>query len=365
MLNKQQKKVAFEMENNTIVSASPGTGKTRTLVARAQYKLDSMPVNKSLALITYTNAAADEISSRLVSDHKRVFIGTIHRFCLELILRPFGWVYKWGKPKIVTFDDLNEFVELHDDIDLGDNPIDQLNKIKLNLNGELDRSVGWDNDTALEYVARLYFSFLENKGVIDFNLILYRSYRIICENKFVVSSLSNKFYEISVDEFQDTNIYQYEILKAINSHSTCTFFMVGDERQKIYSFAGAIDNAFQLASNDFEAPIEELYVTYRSTQNIIDAYSSLFDSHPILKNESKYNELDKKLIIKETANNNNNSVIETLVHRLVNKANLPLSEIAILTTSWRDAFFISRHLRQKYHTVGLGALPHRDRKSVV
>ncbi|NAY91382.1 UvrD-helicase domain-containing protein [Muricauda sp. JGD-17] len=360
MLNELQKKVAFDLKGNTIVSASPGTGKTRTLVARAQHRLESMPDSRCLALITYTNAGADEISSRLITQEKSIFVGTIHRFCLEFILRPFGWIYAWDKPKIITYEELNEFIELNEDFELGDSPLDELNKIKRELNGELDKSVAWENSSTLEYIAELYFSFLEAKKAIDFNEILYRSYKIICENDFVVSSLANKFYEISIDEFQDTNIYQYEILKAINTKQNCTFFMVGDEKQKIYGFAGAIEDAFSRASADFMASIEELKVTYRSTTNIINAYSTLFENHPNLINESKYKDIDNKLILQETTNDNNNATIETYVKHLIEKGKLPLSEIAVLTTSWRDAYFISRHLRRNYHIVGLGALPHRS-----
>ena len=89
MLNDYQKIAAFGYEGNTLVSASPGSGKTRTLIARAEHKLDSIPANKTLALITYTNAAADEIAERIVSEQS-TFIGTIHRFCLEFILRPYS-----------------------------------------------------------------------------------------------------------------------------------------------------------------------------------------------------------------------------------------------------------------------------------
>lgn len=363
MLNSKQKKVAFELTGNTIVSASPGTGKTKTLVARAQKKLESMPKHKSLALITYTNAGADEISSRLHVYEKEIFIGTIHRFCLEFILRPFSWIYKWDKPRIVTFDELNEFIEINSDIDLGDSPLDELGKLKRLLDGELDKSVEWENLESLEYIAELYFDFLASKKAIDFNEILYKSYKIISENRFVSDSLANKFYEISVDEFQDTNIFQYEILKAINQTPNCTFFMVGDEKQKIYKFAGAIENAFENASNDFNAIIENLDVTYRSTTNIINGYSSLFENHPKLENESKYKNENFKIIISEIANNDLNGYIENIITQLIEKYNATLSEIAILTTSWRDAFFISRSLRQKFHVVGLGALPHRSLNS--
>ncbi|MHA8072882.1 UvrD-helicase domain-containing protein [Aquirufa ecclesiirivi] len=363
MLNSKQKKVAFELTGNTIVSASPGTGKTKTLVARAQKKLESIPKHKSLALITYTNAGADEISSRLHVDEKEVFIGTIHRFCLEFILRPFSWIYKWEKPRIVTFDELNEFIEINENIDLGDSPLDELGKLKRQLNGELDNSVEWENTESLQYIAELYFDFLASKKVIDFNEILYKSYKIVSENSFVANSLTNKFYEISIDEFQDTNIFQYEILKSINQTPNCSFFMVGDEKQKIYKFAGAIDNAFENASIDFNAVIENLDVTYRSTTNIINGYSSLFQNHPKLENESKYKDLNYKIIISETTKQNNNNYIENTIETLVEKSNAVLSDIAILTTSWRDAFNISRSLRKKYHVVGLGALPHRNMNS--
>lgn len=359
MLNDKQRKVAYELEGNTIVSASPGSGKTKTLVARAQHKLDSLPLHKSLALITYTNAGADEIAFRLSDKENNVFVGTIHRFCLEYILRPFGWLYNWQKPRVVTYDELIEFVETNTDIDLGKNPLEELNKIKKLLDGNLDTNVGWINTNSLEYVSELYYDFLKNKKAIDFNEILYRSYKIISENDFVVNSLANKFYEISIDEFQDTNIFQYEIFKTINKKSRCTFFMVGDERQRIYRFAGAIDNAFLKASIDFSAPIEILEVTYRSTTNIINAYSSLFDNHPVLINESKYKAIDYKIIVTETKKDTHDSVIEYFIDYCINKARVDPAEIAILSTQWTDALNVSKGLRKKYRVVGLGALPHK------
>lgn len=360
MLNNKQKKVAFEISGNTIVSASPGTGKTKTLIARAQRKLESIPNHKSLALITYTNAAADEIDSRLNSDAKDIFVGTIHRFCLEFILRPFSWIYKWDKPKIISYDELKEFLELNSDIEFGDNPLDELSKIKRLLNGDLDCS-NIDNTESWTYISELYFDFLKSKKAIDFNEILFKSYKIISENNFVAESIANKFYEISVDEFQDTNIFQYEILKAIhNSCLDCTFFLVGDEKQKIYSFAGAIDNAFNRASKDFNAEIENLDTTYRSTTNIVNGYSILFEDHIKLQNESKYKDFDFNIVISETNRDNNNDYIANTISKLMSNGKVNLSDIAILTTSWRDAYFISMCLRKKYHVVGLGSLPHKS-----
>jgi DNA helicase II / ATP-dependent DNA helicase PcrA len=361
MLNEKQRHVVYEMTGNTIVSASPGSGKTKTLVSRAQHKLETIPIHKSLALITYTNAGADEISYRLTDQENKVFIGTIHRFCLEFILRPFSWIYGWYKPRVITYDELNEFIEENKtEFDLGINALDELNKIKKTLDGNLDISVDWNNSINLETTANAFFEFLESKKAIDFNEILYRSYKIITENDFVVTSLASKFFEISIDEFQDTNIYQYEILKAIQQKKTCTFFMVGDEKQRIYRFAGAIDKAFEKATADFEAPIVVLEKTYRSTSNIINTYSSLFDNHPLLINESKYKACDYKVIFQQTKKADHNEILESCVEHFISKVNFTPSEIAILSTQWRDALNASKVLRSKFRVVGLGALPHKN-----
>lgn len=75
-LNTKQKIAVFDLSGNALITASPGSGKTRTLVARAIHNLDILPKHKSIALITYTNAGADEIASRFVTE-RHVFIGTI------------------------------------------------------------------------------------------------------------------------------------------------------------------------------------------------------------------------------------------------------------------------------------------------
>lgn len=360
MLNKKQKLAAFHLEGNALLSACPGSGKTKTLIARAENKLESIPDDKSLALITYTNAAADEMAVRIGIDNK-VFIGTIHRFCLEYILRPFGWLFSWKKPLVVSYDQLMFFVESNEDIDLGDNPLDELNKIKRNTSGDIDLEIDWDNETELEIVADKYFSFLESINSIDFNEILYRSYKLLSKFEFIPMSLGSKFYEILIDEYQDTNTFQYEIFKIIHKHGSSTFFMVGDERQQIFKFAGAIDNSFQCATEDFDARTENLEETYRSTENIIRAYSKLFENHPTLINNSKYKYLDVPINFIETTNANHKFQLCECIRSLIEEKRLLESDIAILSTRWWDSYNASRALRKDYNIVGLGALPHSVR----
>lgn len=362
-LNTKQKIAVFEFSGSTLITASPGSGKTKTLVARAAYKLDVLPKYKAIALITYTNAGADEIASRLISE-KNAFIGTIHSFCLEYILRPFGWIYNWNRPCVISYEQQKDFFKQNIDINLeehfGQNKLDELGKIKKKLDGTLDLDVEWNHSLDLEVVASMYYNYQKELKVIDFNEILFRSYKIVSQNEFVVKSLASKFYEILVDEFQDTNLYQYEILKTINNHASCSFFMVGDDKQRIFSFAGAIENSFNKAEIDFNAKHVDLTETYRSTDNIVNAYSNLFEGHPIIENKSEYKNLDIDITFIETKKDNHQAHLDNVVKQLTEKCNIKLHEIAVLSTSWFTAFPASKALRQKYSVVGLGALPHKS-----
>ncbi len=360
-LNDEQKDIVFNYPDGVIINASPGTGKTTTLVARALYKMESLPTYRKIGLITYTNAGADEVSDR-IGNQKDAFIGTIHSFCLEFILRPYAWIYDWGKKRVLSYDEQLVFLEQNEDIDLGRTPVDELNKINKNLDGSYIIDNEWEHEISIEELIERYTEYLDEINVISFNEILYRSYKIIDENQFVVKALANKFYEILIDEFQDTNIFQYEILKKINTERTTTFFMVGDEKQRILQFAGAIDNAFSCVIDDFNLPLTYLVTSYRSTTNIVNAYSSIFDEHPEINNQSNNKDLNIKLIKEEFNNYQNNNTLEDKINNhikyLVENCNIKLDEIAILSKSWFDAVYASACLREKYNIVGLGALPH-------
>lgn len=361
-LNKNQRKAVFELIGSALITASPGTGKTRTLVARAINKLETLPKHKSIALITYTNAGADEIASRLITE-KPVFVGTIHSFCLEYILRPFSWLNKWKRPKVISYEQQEEFFEVNEDIDLegnfGQNKFDELGKIGKNLDGSLNSEIEWNHSIPIQEVALRYYDYQTSIGVMDFNEILYRSYYIVTNNSFVCKSLSSKFHEILVDEFQDTNLYQYKILKSINDFGTCTFFMVGDSKQRIFSFAGAIKKSFEQAKIDFNSEELELTETYRSTDNIVNTYSKLFEDHPIIDNKSDNSRLDIDVTLIQTKKDNHLEYVNSIVNQLIEKENIELNEIAVLSTSWFSAYPLSQSLRQNHRIVGLGALPHK------
>jgi len=359
-LNEKQKTAVNEY-GNVFVSAPPGSGKTRTLIARAEKKLENY--DKPVALITYTNAAADEMRNRINSE-KKIFVGTIHKFCLEYILRPFGWLYNWENLKVISFDDKNKIKE-EIEIRFGRKiKYKFFNNVRKKLNGEIDLS---NIDYSLE-IAGFYFDYLRKNELVDFNEILYRAYKILDNNQFIRTSLASKFTEILVDEFQDINYFQYEIIKLLDKDKLCSFFMVGDFRQSIMRFAGAIDLEFEEIESDFNCRRIQLNKTYRSTDNIVDSYVSLFNNHPKIDNRAEVKDVKIKVKIescnsscknrgcKDTCNNNV-SIIGNLLNDLLEEG-FEESEIAILSPWRNDAKKIGNKLAGKFNIVGPHVLPH-------
>jgi superfamily I DNA/RNA helicase len=136
--------------------------------------------------------------------------------------------------------------------------------------------------------------------------------------------------------------------------------MVGDLKQRIFAFAGAIENSFEKAKIDFNAQHLDLTEVYRSTDEIVKAYSNLFENHSVIENKSVNNNLDIKVSIIQTKKDNHQAYVENIVKQLIEKCDIDLPEIAILSTSWYTAFPVSKALRQNYSIVGLGALPHKS-----
>lgn len=362
MLNQSQSRAAFNLDGNILVEASPGSGKTRTLVARAENQLNYIPPFKKLVLITYTNAAADEIADRL-SNNSTIFIGTIHRFCLEFILRPYSWLFKWGQPHIRNFEDAQDFLDENREV-TNQITIEDLDCIKRGLNGSLDIVCErkWGKVRANELATR-YFKFLEDRNLIDFNEILYRTLIILENHQFVAKALANSIQEILIDEYQDTNYFQFRIFNCIRENGEVTFFMVGDKRQMIFRFAGAWEKVFDRTIEDFSPKQEFLSMVYRSSDVIVNGFCKLFPDHPKLNNDNEnkdFNFYIKILKSNSKVKNQHKELLCKEIRYLINK-DVRLSEIAILCPTWNACFNCCRELRTDYPVVGIGALPHQIR----
>lgn len=259
-LNEQQKEVCEEF-NNCVLTACPGSGKTRTIVYRLAYLCQKHPDSKKLNIaITYTNKAAEEMERRLRTldiNTDSVWVGTIHQFCMEYIIRPYSMYcprLKFGY-RIIDQYEKDSYHKL----------------IKKNL-GDIDD----------KKICIIYKNILIKRREIDFDDILDIAYSLIQDKPFICENIASIIRSINIDEYQDTREIQYNILaKLVRKNATINVLFVGDVNQSIYTELGGVAKSVEDISMLFGVPFVQhtLSGCYRSTQRLIDFYSS-FAIHP-------------------------------------------------------------------------------------
>ena len=278
-LNDEQRKAALS-EGNTVVMAGPGSGKTATLVVKVGH-LISEKINPpaGLACVTYNNDAVREFRMRLadhgVSSSRNLFLGTVHSFCLNCIVRPYAPLVD----KRFTFG-----VNV-----AGPDFADQLfNEAALQHVSEGE--VRWLGSTITRYrraracneevtgfadtdplVAKGYEDSLLKHGVIDFEGIIMAALHLIDQHAWIRELIAARFPWLIVDEYQDLGGPLHGIVTRLVDLAGITVFAVGDPDQTIYDFTGASPRYLdEMAERgDFESV--RLKFNHRSGRRIIAA----------------------------------------------------------------------------------------------
>ncbi|AMB78137.1 ATP-dependent helicase [Pseudomonas fragi] len=284
-LNAEQS-AAIEEPSSVFLIACPGSGKTRTLTYKIAYELSRATDKRIVVAITYTHRAADEIQERIEGlgvDTSKLWIGTIHSFCLEWIIKPYG----------IYLPELSRgyrVLDRHDRELMLDRLCAPYPKIThwdcdyyFSKTGyHLGCKDAWKHET-LHKILGEYFRELGEARQIDFELILWYAQVLMSDQKHIASILASVFSYVLVDEYQDTKQIQYGLLTAIlraGAGRTKTF-IVGDPNQAIYGSLGG----YAVPVADFRAeagiPIREMALTrnYRSSNRIISHFSN-FSVYP-------------------------------------------------------------------------------------
>lgn len=362
-LNDQQKNAVIAT-GHVLLTACPGSGKTRVLTRKVAYELEKLEhPKKRIAALTFTNRAADEIKYRtgqLEVDTDRLWTGTIHAFCLDWILRPYAGLTNRLKNGFVVADEFHcstILSELTSKYDLPQFPgLDELKKKDRNGNflnlEKLERGYNRDwSDENLENVPvalEEYYSVLQSSKIIDFDQILFLAYRLLDEHPRICTTLANIFHIVCVDEYQDTQDLQYGILgKIVTSGNTKTFF-VGDPDQAIYSSLGGIAKTRHEISVELGgATVTELTLegNYRSCQRIIDYYRNYqnyninIDAHGDNRNEPGVITFSTDISRDQLTQKCAQIIEESLA------AGIPENEICVLAPRWNFITRIARGLK--------------------
>ena len=302
-LNNQQIKAVKQTEGSLLVLSGAGTGKTRVLIARTKYILDNNLAKPwQIMLLTFTNKAANEIKNRLIKNIDSsinisdLWVGTFHSICLKILRANFE---KAGLNQnfIILGEDEQKTVIKSAISNMNLDPkgydisglIDSFSLIK-------DKGLKSSNNE--DKIFQEYNKELKRLNAIDFGDIIIKVIELLNLNPTIAEKYQKQFKYIMVDEFQDTNISQYEFLKKISSLNK-NICCVGDDDQSIYSWRGAeIKNMLDFSKHFENTEIIRLETNYRSTKNILGVANSL-----ISNNKSR---LGKTL---NTSNDDNNEKV--------------------------------------------------------
>jgi len=276
-LNEEQA-AAIQEPQNVLLSACPGSGKTRTLTYKIALELSKIRSPKKRVLaITYTNRAAGEIQDRIQDmgiDTSQLWIGTIHSFCLEWIIKPYGIYHQQlmhGYRIISPYDAeklLNAICDRHSFTKTKSVHCDHFY-----TSSGLHISCRDFRRASVELVIQDYHVEISRLGLIDFEQILYFSYQLIARNTSISKLLSNIFCYILVDEYQDTKEIQYRILSSIIKVGCGQVgaFIVGDPNKAIFSSLGgyaiSLTDLMNMTNTRFRKM--DLVRNYRSSERIV------------------------------------------------------------------------------------------------
>ena len=369
-LNPEQE-AAILHPGSVFLVACPGSGKTRTLTYKIAYELSRLASKKQFVVaITYTHRAADEIHERIEDlgvNTAQLWIGTIHSFCLEWIIKPYG-IY-------------------HDALKNGFRVIDQHEREKileeLCVPFKKQKITFWDCDfyfTATGYILgcqhawkhdglhkilEQYFAILQEDRAIDFEFILFYAYQLITDRPGISKVLGQLFSFVLVDEYQDTKQIQYSIITSIlkASQGTTKALIVGDPNQAIYQTLGGYPMAYDEFKTMAGIEIEELELSknYRSSERIIDYFGN-FNVHATkIESASQDKAYESLITFNNTVSKDNlEDELIRLIRFSIETVGISPNEICVLAPQWVHLASMTRRLvasMPEYSFDGPGMVP--------
>ncbi len=366
---------AVRCDDNVLITACPGSGKTRVIISKLIRTMNEVrDTTRMIGCITYTNTAVHEIEARLrhctqPGDEEFYDVCTIHSFCLNYIFRPFCHLIKGYKQgfKVLTPDN-EEFAhyvasvwEKHGRFNVNFKDIDEFVNLRRNTNGD-PVGYGIEHGTMTPEVAKSFWETIRHAGYVDFSNIIYFSFLLLRKRSEILDYVASKFAWILVDEFQDTSELQVEIFSLIADRGRTRFFLVGDPLQSIFRFAGARPDLAGDFADRISARIDlPLSGNFRSSQVIVTHADLIFPRMPpmtALGPARAYTENPQWL--------HGNSTFEVLTDYFLpalDDLDIPYGKAAVLASTWFPLFPLGRQLREYgISIVGPGARPYK-RKS--
>ncbi|MDR2214026.1 MAG: DNA helicase II [Pseudomonadales bacterium] len=287
-LNDAQRQAVTAAPGNLLVLAGAGSGKTRVLVQRIAWLIEMEGCSPgNILAVTFTNKAAHEMKTRIEELLERpiggMWVGTFHGLAHRLLRAHWQEAALPEKFQILDADDQLRLIKRTLQALELDESRWPAKQCQWYINQQKDEGLrashlehyGQDYQRTMIAVYRAYEEACERGGLVDFGELLLRSHELWLKQPALLAYYQQRFKEILVDEFQDTNAIQYAWLRVLagkDNHVTA----VGDDDQSIYGWRGArIENIQQFTRDFHPATLIRLEQNYRSTSTILKAANKL------------------------------------------------------------------------------------------
>ncbi len=377
-LNEPQREGVLNTEGPCMLIAGAGSGKTRVLTFRIAYLIQQKNVDPfNIMALTFTNKAAKEMRERIEAvvgqDARNLWMGTFHSVFAR-ILRVEG--HRLGYPGNFTIYDTDDARSLIKSIvkELGlDDAAYKPSTVYNRISAAKNRLIGWQEyltnaelmgDDAANMrpeIGKIYQTYALRcfkSGAMDFDDLLFNTDKLFKEHLDVLNKYQHRFRYLLVDEFQDTNLCQYFIIRKLAAvrQNIC---VVGDDAQSIYAFRGAdITNILNFERDYPDLKVFKLEQNYRSTQNIVNAANSVIKRNraQLPKNVWTANEEGNLIeVIKAVSDNEEGRQVASSIFEEKMQHQLKFSDFVILYRTNSQSRAIEEALRRmniKYKVVG-------------
>lgn len=273
---------AYNSKGNCVILAGPGSGKTKTLTIKmARIIAEDIAPPQGVACITYSTECARELQRRLerlgVRPSKYTFVGTLHGFCLQHIVRPYGKLAGMALPSKLTVASNSERRKalefaLAKVVNANEDPSTWDTRFQKYRRTHLDRDAAdWTEDAELASLIEHYEKYLRKTSRLDFDDMVLIGLRLVEKYSWVRKAIKARFPVLIVDEYQDLGLPLHRIVVTLCLKAGVRLIAVGDPDQSIYGFTGAQPGLLnELVEFPNVEPVR-LQFNYRSGKTIVDA----------------------------------------------------------------------------------------------
>ncbi|MFW6055683.1 MAG: ATP-dependent helicase [Chloroflexota bacterium] len=345
-LNPAQREAVQTVGGPLLILAGPGSGKTRVITSRIAHLVSSGINPHNIMAVTFTNKAAREMRARLQlllqEECSRLTIGTFHAICCR-ILRTDGEPVGLS-PGFVIYDDDDQvnlikqaLLELSLDPKQYSPRLIQssISATKSRLLSEQTQSQGVDSyfEEIVQRVHARYQALLAQSDAVDFDDILLKTVRLFQSRPDILAKYQERYVHVLVDEFQDTNLAQFELVKllAARHNNLC---VVGDPDQSIYSWRSAdVRNILSFENEYPDGRVVLLEQNYRSSKTILKAAMQVISGNALRKDKTLWtaNDEGKQLVLAECLNEKDEAqTVVSIIDKLVQHDGLSYGDCAVL-----------------------------------